>query len=260
MKKFSALRFCLLPLALLCLPAWAEDKVVRVPVRAEVTLPVFWMPRDDASATVLLVPGGAGGFGVMAGGKSGSANFLVRSRDHFAAQGFNVAVLGRPSDTQDMDYAYRTSDEHVADLAKIVATIKQWSDKPVWMAGTSRGTVSTIAAAVAFGNEQLAGIVLSSSIVNMKKPGALPAQRLEAIHIPVLVLHHEKDACIQCAPQDVPRVMSGLVNAPVKKLVMVNGGADPSGDTCGALHWHGYIGMEQEAVGIITDWIRKPVP
>jgi len=254
------LRCCLLSLTLFCVSAWAEDKVIRVPVRPEFMVPVFWMSRDNAGATVLLVPGGAGGFGAMVDGKPGSANFLVRSRDYFTAQGFNVAILGRPSDTQDMDYAYRTSDEHVADLAKIVAAIKQWSDKPVWMVGTSRGTVSTVAAAVAFGNEELAGIVLSSSIVNMKKPGALPAQKLDAIRIPALVLHHEQDACIQCAPRDVLRVMSGLGNATVKKMVMVNGGSGPTGDPCGALHWHGYIGMEQEAVALIADWIRKPSP
>jgi len=39
---------------------------------------------------------------------------------------------------------------------------------------------------------------------------------------------------------------------------MVNGGANPTGDACGALHYHGYIGMEKEAVGFITNWIKKP--
>lgn len=251
-------RSLLLCLALLCASAWADDKVARITVRADVTVPVFWMPRDNATATVMLMPGGAGGFGTMVDGKPSGANFLVRSRDYFAQHGFNVAVIGRPSDKEDLDYAYRAGDEHVTDLAKIVETLRQWSDRPLWMAGTSRGTVSTVAAAIAFGNEQLAGIVLSSSIVNMNKPGAVPSQTLDAIRIPVLVLHHDKDACVHCAPHDVPRIMRGLSNTPAKKLVMVSGGTNASGDPCGAMHWHGFIGMEKDAAGIIADWIRNP--
>jgi hypothetical protein len=46
----------------------------------------------------------------------------------------------------------------------------------------------------------------------------------------------------------------------VKKLVMVDGGGDPRGDPCEALHWHGFIGMEKEAVDIIGDWIKNPGP
>jgi hypothetical protein len=43
-------------------------------------------------------------------------------------------------------------------------------------------------------------------------------------------------------------ILKGLSNAPVKKLMMVDGGSDPTGDECDAQHWHGFIGMEREAV------------
>lgn len=52
--------------------------------------------------------------------------------------------------------------------------------------------------------------------------------------------------------------MRGLTNAPVKKLVMVNGGSGAQGNPCEALHYHGYIGMEQEAVNVVVGWIRNP--
>ena len=71
-------------------------------------------------------------------------------------------------------------------------------------------------------------------------------------------MHHEQDACNVCRPHEAPAIVKGLKNAPVKKLVMVNGGANPQGDPCEAQHYHGYIGMEKEAVGIITDWIKNP--
>ena len=111
---------------------------------------------------------------------------------------------------------------------------------------------------IGFGNNELAGIVLTSSVTNFNRVGAVPTQRLEDIRIPVLVMHHEKDGCNICRPHEVPLILNGLKNAPVKKLIMVNGGAGAQGDPCEAFDWHGYIGMEQEAVDLISAWIRHP--
>jgi hypothetical protein len=47
-------------------------------------------------------------------------------------------------------------------------------------------------------------------------------------------------------------------NAPIKKLMVVDGGANPSGDVCAGQHWHGFIGMEREAVDQIAGWIKAP--
>lgn len=66
-----------------------------------------------------------------------------------------------------------------------------------------------------------------------------------------LRFHHSKDACAQCKPHEVPAILNGLSNAPVKKLMMVDGGSNP-GDVCAAQHWHGYVGMEKEAVDSIS--------
>lgn len=240
--------------------AWAEDAMLHIPVHQGATVPVFWMPRENASATVVLLPGGAGGLGEIVDGKPSSINFLVRSREEFAAQGFNVAVVGRVSDKGDLDTGYRASAEHVSDLRAVVDVLKQRSDRPVWLIGTSRGTVSATAAAIGFGSERLAGIVLTSSVTNMKHAGAVPSQKLDAIRIPVLVMHHERDECRACRPHETPWIMRGLSNAPVKKLLMVNGGENPSGDPCEPLHWHGFIGMEKQAVALMANWIRQPAP
>jgi len=59
-------------------------------------------------------------------------------------------------------------------------------------------------------------------------------------------------------PVETSWILKGLSNAPVKKLMMVDGGADPTGDECDAQHWHGFIGMEREAVDQIAGWIRSP--
>ena len=128
------------------------------------------------------------------------------------------------------------------------------------MVGTSRGTVSATAAAIAFGNGNLAGIVLTSSVVRPKQIGAVQKQDIAVIRIPVLVLHHEKDDCKVCSPYEVPAIINGLRNAPVKKQIMVSEGGNPTGDPCGNQHYHGYIGMEKTVVQLITGWIKHPTP
>lgn len=245
----------LLGLAITC---HAEGTLFRVPTREGVTTTLFWEPVPDAKATVFLFPGGAGGFGKVEDGKALGQNFLVRSEQFFIANGFNVAIFGRPSDSQDLDYADRISETHMADVRKVLDFVKRKANVPIWIVGTSRGTISATAAAINLPGE-MAGVALTSSVVSYKKPGAVPKQDLDRIKVPVLVLHHAKDACPLCQPFEVPAILRGLKNAPVKKEIMVSGGENPTGNVCEALHWHGYIGMEREAVDLIAEWIKKPI-
>jgi len=57
---------------------------------------------------------------------------------------------------------------------------------------------------------------------------------------------------------EVPGIISGLKNSATKKLMMASGGANPTGNPCEGNHWHGFIGMEQQAVIDISTWIKKP--
>lgn len=257
--KFMFRFVCGLLLALLVtVSSRAADQVIRLESRPGVKVPVFYMKRDGATATVVLLPGGAGGIGKIEDGKPTGTNFLVRTRDTFADAGLNVAVMSRASDKADLDYPDRVAEDHMTDIKALVDYLKKDAGVPVWLVSTSRGTVSATAAAVKFGNSDLGGIVLTSSVVNYKKVGAVPTQDLAAIKVPVLVLHHEQDGCAHCRPHEVPAIVKGLKNAPYKKLVMVNGGGNPTGDPCEALHYHGFIGMEKEVVALITDWMKRP--
>lgn len=256
-----AIRWTLgLALALSTLSASAQGQAFKVATRPDVKTGVFWEAREGAKATVLLFPGGGGGFGKVEDGKPSSQNFLVRSMQYFLANGFNVAIFGKPSDTDDLDYPDRVSDKHMADVRAVLDFVKQQSPAPIWIVGTSRGSVSATAAAIRIQDPRIAGLVLTSSVVSYKKVGAVPRQDLAAIKLPVLVVHNSKDACSVCNPAEVPGILSGLKNAAVKKLVMVDGGANPSGDECGALHWHGFIGAEKETVDTIGGWIRQENP
>jgi hypothetical protein len=76
--------------------------------------------------------------------------------------------------------------------------------------------------------------------------------------VPVLVYHHEKDECDSTRPQEATLIVKNLESAPERKLVLASGGANPSGDPCGAFHWHGFVGMERQAVDKIAAFIRVP--
>ena len=240
-----------------CVAVHADGTLLKVPTRPGVTTTLYWEATANATATVFLFPGGGGGFGRVEGGRPTSQNFLVRSVPYFLANGFNVAIFGRPSDSEDLDYADRIAEAHLTDVRMVIEAVKAKNAGPLWLVGTSRGTVSATATAIAM-PDSIAGLVLTSSIVNYKKPGAVPKQDLAAIKLPVLVFHHAQDACPQCRPYEVPAILKGLKSAPVKKEIMVTGGENPSGDVCGAQHWHGFIGMEKQAVDTISAWIRKP--
>jgi hypothetical protein len=98
---------CLLALFGLYLasPSFAQNssagQLITVESRAGVKISYWWMPHPNATQTVLLFSGGGGGMGYR-DGQPQSENFLVRSRAMFQSQGFNVAILGNPTDMPDM--------------------------------------------------------------------------------------------------------------------------------------------------------------
>ncbi len=246
-------------LAFMAALAGAADRLVHIDTRPSVRVGYWLMERPGASATVVLLPGGEGGIG-MRDGVPASANFLVRSRDLFAAAGYNVAVVGKPSDRTELDANFRAGADHVTDLRRVVERLRQDLGKPVWLVGTSRGTISAAAAAIAIDPSALAGVVLTSSVTSGSRTSPLRVASLDlaAIQVPVLVVHHRDDACPSCSARETPRIIEGLTHAPSKKLVILEGGSGARGDPCEALHWHGFIGMEAEAVTTITEWMRNP--
>ena len=129
----------------------------------------------------------------------------------------------------------------------------------MWIVGTSRGTVSATAMAINVHDPAIAGLVLTSSVVRYATLGAVPRQDLKAITLPVLVYHHAKDACKHCQASDAPYILKGLTNAPIKKLMVVDGGADPTGDECAGQHWHGFPNFEREAISQFAVCIMEPI-
>jgi dienelactone hydrolase len=239
-------------------PAFAGE-TVRVPTRPGIETNVFWHEVPSAKLTVLMFPGGAGGYGPVRDGWPWSANFLVRTAPQWAdGEKFNYAVFGRPSDTPDLEYAERMSERHLADMRAVLEWLKGKTATPIWVVGTSRGTVSVSHLLVNTSDARIAGGVLSASITAPGRTGTLTSMALKQIKVPMLLIHHSADACRACPPAGVPDVLRALENAPVKRMMMVSGGGGATGDPCQALHYHGFVGMEADVVKLVSDWVRQP--
>ncbi len=56
------------------------------------------------------------------------------------------------------------------------------------------------------------------------------------------------------------RLKEYLTNAKLVKVLWYEGGSGMRGSTCGAKHYHGFIGIEAKVVADIMAWIREPTP
>src|SRR6185503_6733837 len=182
---------CLLPVAFVVL---AADHLVKVDSRPNASISYWMMERPGAKATLLLIPGGGGGIGLR-DGVPRSQNFLIRSRDDFAGAGYNVALLGKPTARPELDAQYRSGDDHVTDIRAVVAKLSADHGKPVWLIGTSLGTISAAAAAAGMDPSKLAGIVLTSSVTRTNQSTMFSVAMLpfSEIRVSVLVMHNKRD-------------------------------------------------------------------
>lgn len=248
-------------LCLATLPGRAEaaDKVVDIPTRAGVTQRLLLIAPEASKAALVLFAGGHGGLQLDDAGtpRWGKNNFLVRSARLFAAQGYTVAIIDAPSDRQSPPYlgGFRQSREHAADVQAVVAWLKDETKLAVWLIGTSRGTQSVAAAAVALkagGGPD--GIVLTSTILSDRRSTPVPDMAVDTLTVPVLVVHHEQDECRQCLMREMPRLTAKLSSNARKELITFRGG-DNRGDACEALAYHGFNGLETAVVSRIGEWI-----
>jgi hypothetical protein len=153
---------------------------------------------------------------------------------------------------------FRQTAEHAADVKAVIAALRQKSKLPLWLVGTSRGTqsVAHIAQTLSAGEprEGPDGIVLSSTVLNDPRGRGVLAMPLDRVRIPVLVVHHELDACRVCAYADVPALMVKLADVPRKQLLAFTGGTS-QGDPCEAFAYHGYNGIEADVVKQTVAWM-----
>ncbi len=250
--------------ALLAIAASAiAEELVTLPTRDGVTQSFVLSTPDKQkpAAVVVLFPGGPGSIKLrMEDGriKFGEENFLVRSRKMFVDGGVAAAVMDAPSDfPQGMDDWFRLGDKHATDIAAVVADLKKRFDSaPVYLVGTSRGTISAAAAGRTLG-EAVAGVVLTSTLFlgGGRSGQGLSGFDFTAIRTPVLFVHHAEDGC-KFTPYRNAKSLAAQF-----PLITVRGGEPARSDPCEAFSAHGYLGKERETVEAMVNWLlKKPYP
>jgi len=260
-----ALAALALAIAALAAPAAAEE-VMTIPTRPGVTQSFLLLRRSETpAATVILFAGGNGALGLGPDGRlSGlGGNFLVRNRGRFAEHNLMVAVPDAPSDHASGLSRFRASREHAADIRALIAALRATAPAPVWLVGTSMGTVSAASAGARLRDGGPDGIVLTSTITRWSRNQgeSVGDVKLKDIQVPTLVVHHREDACPFTPFADIPSVLRDLSRAPRRELITFDGGEPPQSAPCEARAAHGYLGLDEHVVKAIAEWIvtaRRP--
>ena len=250
-------------------------------------------PKQTPKGIVVLIAGGILQTGIMGNAGTGTVtqagqNFLVRSAQLFAEDGYIAITINRPlkataspspefPDTIPQWDHYRVvSPKHAYDIIRVVA-VENTMNLPLFLAGTSRGALSVVS------NNMLGnGILLSSPVTSGPAPSGTcptdptcalyvthPYPRLQPafVTVPAHVMAHEADACAVTLPADALALHNALVTAGIEsRFDAVQGGfAFPGEDVCEALNFHGFLGQETKAVkyhtkrmdDILSSWRRR---
>jgi hypothetical protein len=210
-----------------------------------------------------------------------AGNFLVRSREAFAAHDFVVAIIDAPSDRQEgMSLPFLVSEDHAIDIGAIVEHLKRETHLPVWLVGTSGGSWSAALGAIKAshgGNENTSidGLVLTSTVTRIpegsKMARTLPAfaaehpkgvmsMKLSEVRVPTLVMSHRDDGCLYTPAVDAPVLAKRLSRSTKVEIAAMTGGDPPKSDPCEAYAAHGYFGVENQAVDRIARFIKANGP
>lgn len=230
-------------------------------------------PAQGGRIALVLLVGGGGHLDLDDKGcpRALTGNSLVRSLPHFHGAGFVTALVDAPSDHPGEDglAGLRITTQHADDLGKVIADVRTRTNAPVWLVGTSRGTISAVnAAARLSGPSAPEGLVLTSALMSGFSGGRNPWVAhtvfdlpLEAIRVPVLVVGHAADQCIR-SPAGLMGDITARTNGAREQVVTVTGGpgspagAAPSVEACEGRAPHGFIQQEAAVAAGIARFIR----
>jgi pimeloyl-ACP methyl ester carboxylesterase len=217
-------------------------------------------PARPARASVVLMTGGNGLLSLDATGTiiDSTGNFLIRSADLFLRHGLNVMMAdATPAHPAGLSQAFRLSAAHAAELQGFVnAALNRWG-APVWVVGTSNGSISTVTAAgFQPALSGLSGVILTSPVTGLTAANQ-PTFNLYAsrITVPALVLWEQDDHCTVSPPAGSAALFA-LIPSSRKDSRAFAHAHSVATDPCGAFSEHGYAGIEEQVVKHIAEFIR----
>ena len=237
----------------------AAHEMVSVASRPAVTQSflIFDTGEVRPQAIALLYTGGGGRLGLRREEgelKFRPHNFLVRAAPELARNGVLPVAMDAPSDQQELTDEYRRGAEQSADARAVLRELKhRFPGLPVYLVGTSRGTISAAVLGSELGDE-VAGVVLTSTMFGSSNPRRqVPNLRgfdYGAIRVPLLFVHHRDDACQHTPYASAARLAGRFA------LISVSGGKPAESGPCEPYAAHGYFGREAETAAAIAAWMR----
>jgi len=236
------------------------QEIVMLQVRPGATQSYFLARAPQSpQAVAVLLPGGGGNIRLRTEDgqiKFGPNNFVVRTRAEYVNRGVIASIVDAPSDQQSgMSDEFRLGEQHYTDISAMVEDLKKrFPGVPVFLVGTSRGTVSAASLGKRMG-KAVDGVVLTSTVFlpssgRRSQPG-LSGFDFSSIAAPLLFVHHVDDGCNVTPYYAAKRLASRY------PVVSVSGGQPPQSEPCEALSAHGYLGKENETVEAIVNWMLK---
>lgn len=242
------------------------EELIELDTRNGVTQKFELIEAKNPVASLILFAGGKGALDLSSSFGSvnygwGKLNFLVRVKDDFVKNGFNVAVVDAPSDMQGkkgMLGGFRDSISHQEDIDKVITYLKEKYSLPIWLIGTSRGTES--AASIAINTKVgIDGLILSSSISEENSKGVAVTQMdLDEIKVPVLITAHKDDGCKHTPASGAKKIKELLTNTKKVQVMIFEGGNEVQGPCRGKSH-HGYLGIEEKVVESMSKYIKENI-
>jgi pimeloyl-ACP methyl ester carboxylesterase len=234
----------------------AGERVVDIPLADGDHQRVLYATPQHPLATIVMLPGGAGDVGVERDGDvRHDDNFVVRTRGMWVAKNYAVLI----PDT--IDHAnlrgMRSSPAYASLVEKLIKFAHTQAPGPVFLLGTSQGSIAAMNGAAHAAPGVIAGVVLTESVSRIGgSHETVFSANPQDVRAAALVVANRDDKCDVAPPQDAPTIAAAMTHAQNVKVVVVAGGVYRSRKTCGSLTPHGYYGIEGSVVDAISNWMR----
>jgi hypothetical protein len=237
----------------------SSERIANLPLSNSRLQRILIMAPPHPRAAIVMLPGGSGDVGIERGGDlRHDNNFVVRSRGLWMARGYAVLI----PDT--IDHANLRGERSAPQFAQLVIDLITYARSsiappavlPVFLLGTSQGSIAAMNGAAHAAAGTLAGVVLteSVSVLGGSHETVFDAAP-ERVQVPALVVANTDDRCDVAPPAMAPRIAAAMTNSPNVEVKMVSGGETKSAKACGSRTPHGYYGIEDRVVHLISRWM-----
>ncbi|WP_227672792.1 alpha/beta hydrolase [Komagataeibacter sp. FXV3] len=232
-----------------------NERIFNLPLNDGEQLRLLFSTPANCRGIIIMLPGGTGDIGLEQTGRIHHGdNFVVRTRGLWNSHGYAVLI----PDT--IDHAnlrgHRNSPTYARVVEDIVTFAHRQGPEPVFLLGTSQGSIAAVNAAAHAAANSIAGVILTESVSVMGgSRETIFTAAPQRIRTPVLVVANRADRCDVAPPQAAQRIAASMTASRDVHVLMVAGGNTRSKKNCSSLSPHGYFGIEDQVIDAISQWL-----